>query len=177
MKKIICLFLFALPFLNFSQEQLTFKSGGRVYNSNSEKLTSDEVRTLLQPNPEALQLFNAGRSKKTVGNIFLWVGTTTFIGKFIYNSTQTKFSTQIVGYGSFGQPIIVTNSKTYSNTLLFIGAGLVIIAIPIKIGFSKKIKKSLDLINNDFKNPKTSFTIDSTNFISNSNGFGISITF
>ena len=71
--------MFALPFINFSQEQLTFKSGGRVYNSNSEKLTSNEVRTLLQPNPEALQLFNAGRSKKTVGNILLYGGISTVI--------------------------------------------------------------------------------------------------
>ena len=164
MKKIICLFLFALPFINFSQEQLTFKSGGRVYNSNSEKLTSNEVRTLLQPNPEALQLFNAGRSKKTVGNILLYGGISTVVIKHI--SMLNKYS------GTSYNKNIETN-----NVMYFVGGALVIIAIPIKIGFSKKIKKSLELINNDFKNPKTGLTIDSTNFISNSDGFGISITF
>ncbi len=162
MKKIICLFLFALPFINFSQEQLTFKSGGRVYNSNLEKLTSDEVRTLLQPNPEALQLFNAGRSKKTVGNILLYCGVSTVI---------------INHYSIFKNAKNKGDINSSRNIPYIIGGGLILIAIPIKIGFSKKIKKSLDLINNDFKNPKTSFTIDSTNFISNSNGFGISITF
>lgn len=162
MKKIICLFLFALPFLNFSQEQLTFKSGGRVYNSNLEKLTSDEVRTLLQPNPEALQLFNAGRSKKTVGNILLYGGVSTVV---------------INHYSIFKNAKNKGDINSSRNIPYIIGGGLILIAIPIKIGFSKKIKKSLELINNDFKNPKTGLTIDSTNFISNSNGFGISITF
>ena len=53
----------------------------------------------------------------------------------------------------------------------------ILISIPIKGGFSKNIKNAVALINEDFKNPKTSFNIESTSFISNTNGLGISITF
>jgi hypothetical protein len=64
-----------------------------------------------------------------------------------------------------------------NNIMYFVGAGMVIIAIPIKLGFSKKIKKAVSLINEDFKKPNTGFNIESTSFVSNANGFGISITF
>ena len=54
---------------------------------------------------------------------------------------------------------------------------VIIIAIPIKLGFSKKIKRAVSLVNEDFKKPTTGFNIESTSFVSNANGFGISITF
>lgn len=177
MKKIAVLLLVFLPIISFSQDQITYKSGGRVFNYNNQKLSSNEVRSLMENSSDALKLFNAGKSKQTIGNILLWGGTSTLIGKFIYNATQNKTSTQLVGYGAFGQPIVVNTSKTYSNTLLFVSAGIILIAIPIKIGFSKKIKKAVDLINEDLKNPKTGFNLESTNFISNSNGVGFSFTF
>jgi len=107
----------------------------------------------------------------------LYGGSATLIGKFLFNATKTDNSYEVVGYGSFGQPIVVNNSKTYSNTLLFVSAGIILIAIPIKIGFSKKIKRAVLLMNEDLKTPKTSFNIESTSFVSNSNGIGISITF
>ena len=171
------LFLLVLPLLNFAQDTLTYKSGGRIFNSNQQKLSSEEVRNLFANNTEALKLYNAGKTKQTIGNILLWGGSATLIGKFIFNATQTKNSTQLVGYGAFGQPIVVNNSKTYSNTLLFVSAAVVIIAIPIKLGFSKKIKRAVSLANEDLKKPNTGFNIESTSFISNSNGYGISITF
>lgn len=177
MKKIALLFLLVLPLLSFAQDTLTYKGSGRIFNSNQQKLTSDEVRSLFANNTEALNLYNSGKTKQTIGNILLWGGATTLVGKFIYNATQTKMTSQIVGYGSFGQPIIVTNSKTYSNTLLFVSGAIVVIAIPIKLGFSKKIKRAVSLVNEDFKKPTTGFNIESTSFVSNANGFGISITF
>ena len=167
MKKLLYIVLALLPFFSFSQEQFSFKSGGRVFNSNSQKLTTTEVRATLESNSQALKLYNAGRTKKTVGNIFLYGGISTIITTHLVRVTDSNT------FDQFGRP----TSKTRSNTMYFVGAGVVLIAIPIKIGFTKKIKKSLELINQDFKNPKTSFNIDSTTFISNSNGFGISITF
>jgi hypothetical protein len=72
---------------------------------------------------------------------------------------------------------VVNTSNVQSNNIMyFVGAGLILTAIPIKIGLSKKIKKAVLLMNEDLKTPKTSFNIESTSFISNSNGFGISIT-
>jgi hypothetical protein len=54
---------------------------------------------------------------------------------------------------------------------------MVIASIPIKIGYSKKIKTSVNMINEDLKNPQTGFNIESTYIISNSDGIGISVSF
>lgn len=177
MKDLILFLLLTSSFFCFSQDVLTFKSTSRVFNSDNVKLTSSEVRDLFATNPEALRLYNSGKTKQTLGNILLYGGSATLIGKFLFNATKTDNSYEVVGYGSFGQPIVVNNSKTYSNTLLFVSAGIILIAIPIKIGFSKKIKRAVLLMNEDLKTPKTSFNIESTSFVSNSNGIGISITF
>lgn len=178
MKNIALVFIVILPLFSFSQEALTVKGDGRVFNSNNQKLTSNEVRDLFATNAEALKLYNAGRSKKTIGNILLCTGGITIVGKFISNKIEnSKNKPELVGYGYFGNPIIQFNGKTPTNNLFIVGGAMVLIALPIKIGFLKKIKKSVSLINEDIKNPKTGFNIDSTTFISNSDGFGISITF
>ena len=52
---------------SFSQE-LTYKSGGRIFNSDGKKMSPTEVRELLSAEPGMLQFYNAGRSKKTIGN-------------------------------------------------------------------------------------------------------------
>ena len=161
MKKIIFIVIF-FPIICFSQDQLTYKSGGRIYNSDNQKLTGDDVRSMMAQNSEELKLYNAGKSKQTVGNIMLYGGIAT-VAINHYSILQNAKNKGAI------------NSDR--NIPYIIGAGLIITAIPIKIGFSKKIKKAVTLINEGLKNPKTSFNIESTNFISNSNGLGISITF
>lgn len=126
------------------------------------KLSSTEVRSLYANNPEALRLYNTGMAKKTIGNILLYGGITSVIVKH-YSALTT----------SNNGP----NTESYNNVLYFVGAGAALIAIPIKIGFSRKIKKSVLLINEDLRNSQTGFNIESTTFISNSNGVGFSITF
>ncbi len=162
MRKLLLLLLLIIPFFSFSQDILTYKSGGRIFNSNNQKLNSDEVRSLLSNNSDALNLYNAGKSKQTLGNILLYGG----------------ISTVIINHYS-----IIQNAKNKGdinssrNIPYIIGGGLILTAIPIKIGFSKKIKKAVNLTNVDIKNPKTGFNLESTNFISNSNGVGFSFTF
>lgn len=163
MKKLSLLFLLIFPLLNFAQDTLTCKSGGRVYNSNQQKLTSEEIQSLLANNTEALHLYNVGKTKQTLGGILFYGGISTCIIKHI--SMINKHS----GTNS-------VNANT-NNVMYFIGGAMTVIAIPIKLGFSKKIERAISLINEDLKNPKTGFHIESTSFISNSNGIGISITF
>jgi hypothetical protein len=163
MKKIALLFLLVLPLLSSAQDTLTYKGSGRIFNSSQQKLTSDEVRGLFVNNTEALSLYNSGKTKQTLGNILFYGGISTVIIKHI--SMLNKYS---------GSNALKADSN---NIMYFVGAGMVIIAIPIKLGFSKKIKKAVSLINEDFKKPNTGFNIESTSFVSNANGFGISITF
>jgi hypothetical protein len=162
MKQLITFLLLTISFFCFSQDALTFKSTSRVFNSSNQKLTSSEIRDLFASNPEALKLYNVGKTKQTLGNILLYGGITTVVIKHISALNRTNDG---------------PNFESYSNVLYFVGAGAALIAIPIKIGFSKKIKKAVSLMNEDLKNPKIGFNIESTTFISNSNGVGISITF
>ena len=53
---------------------------------------------------------------------------------------------------------------------------MIIIAIPIKLGFSNKIRDVVKLMNEDVNKQKTTF-IESADFIANSNGIGVSIGF
>jgi len=163
MKKTALLFLLVLPLLNFAQDTLTCKSNGRVFNSNQQKLTSEEVKSLLVNNTEALHLYNIGKTKQTLGSILLYGGMSTVVIKHITMINKHSGTNSL-------------NADT-NNVMYFVGGAMVIIAIPIKLGFSKKIKRAVALINEDLKKPNTGFNIESTSFISNSNGFGISITF
>lgn len=163
MKKIVLLFLLVIPLLSFAQDTLTCKSSGRVFNSNQQKLSSEEVKSLLVNNTKALHLYNLGKTKQTLGNILLYGGVSSVIVKHI--SMINKHS----GTNSL-------NADT-NNVMYFVGGAMVIIAIPIKLGFSKKIKQAISLINEDLKKPNTGLNIESTSFVSNANGFGISITF
>ena len=159
----ILIILLAFPFFCFSQDALIIKGNSKVFNSNNVKLSPEQVRSLLSNNSDALHLYNSGKTKKTVGNILLYGGISTVIIKHFSMLHKYKVNRD-------------QNFET-SNVMYFVGAGIVLISIPIKIGFSRKIEKSIDLINEDFKNPKNVFNIETTNFISNGNGFGISLTF
>lgn len=163
LKKIALLFLLVFPLLSFCQDTLTYKGNGRIFNSSQQKLSSENVRSLISNNTEALHLYNSGKTKQTLGNIFLYGGISIVIIKHI--TMLNKYS---------GQNALKAESN---NVMYFVGGAITIIAIPIKIGFSKKIKRAVTTVNEDLKNPKTGFNIESTSFVSNSNGFGISITF
>jgi hypothetical protein len=55
---------------------------------------------------------------------------------------------------------------------------MVLIAIPIKIGFQKKIKKSIILMNDEIKLQKQNTGINfESNIIANANGVGLKLTF
>jgi hypothetical protein len=162
MKNLFALFLLLTSFLCLSQEALTFKGTSKVLNSDKVKLSPTEVRDLFVANPEALRLYNSGKTKQTLGNILLYGGIATVAINHYSIMQQAKNRANIDGD---------------RNIPYAIGGVLILTAIPIKIGFSKKIEKAVSLMNEDLKNPKTGSNIESTSFISNSNGLGISITF
>ena len=164
MKKVILLLIVILPLISFSQETFTFKSGGRVLQDNI-KISPTAVRDQFNANKQISDLYNAGRTKKTVGNVLLYGGIGTLIIKHI-----TVINANKVSNGN------LYDIKKTSNVLYGVGAGIVLLSIPIKIGFQKKIKKAISLMNDEVQKPKTAF-IEKATFISNSNGFGVSITF
>lgn len=164
MKQIItCLFL-TLSLTAFSQ-QLTYKSGGTVYNAENKRLSSDEVRQLLANNSEALSLYNAGRSKKTWGNVLFYGGIGLVATNLIIGMNTDNSTTSYPGNGYYPS----VKSEPTNMTAAIIGGALIVASIPIKIGFPKKIKSALSkyndgLVNNYKPAPKTTL-LASTNQI------------
>jgi hypothetical protein len=145
--KIIITFFIILPIVTFSQ-QLSYQSGGTVYNSENVKLSPNDVRNLLATNTETLALFNSGRNKKTWGNILFYGG----LGLITTNVVvaATTYNMEITGH--FYDPISGSTFPKYENksssmAVAAIGGALVAISIPIKIGYPKKIKQALSTYN------------------------------
>lgn len=163
MKKIVLLsLLFIMPLIVSSQEMLTYKSGGRVFNTENKKIKALDVRVIMASNPEALKLYNAGKAKQTWGNVLLYGG----ISTVVVNHISVAKSSTSPGSVNAGR-----------NIPYVVGAAMVLVALPIKIGFSKKIKKSINIMNDEIKNPSSGFNIETSSFIANANGIGVSITF
>jgi hypothetical protein len=112
--------LLLLSSLSFAQ--LTTASRGRVFNSENKQLTVEEVRNLLSTNVPMLDLYDAGRAKKTAGNILLIGGAAAIVADLATGFTQ---------------------DKQYPTALTFVGATALIVAIPVKIGYSRKIRKAI----------------------------------
>ncbi len=142
----------------FSQSTFKFKSGGRV-TYNDVKMSSDSIRNLMSTSPKALELYNIGRTKKTFGNVLLFGG---IGGVLIALNNQRRAYATADGGASY--------------TPLIVGGVMLITAIPVKIGFSNKIRQAIILANQNLINPKTSY-IESTDLVINSNGIGFQITF
>lgn len=155
MKNLLILTLLFFSFSILSQETYTMKSGGRVFNSKEEKLNPDKVRE--EFSGEALNLYNSGRNKKTVGNLFLYTGIITSpiaISAFLNDAPRGT---------------VYTTAGITLTCLL--------VSIPIKTGYSKKIKKSVELMNGINSSSSTSFNIENTSVVINQNGAGFRITF
>lgn len=164
MKKILFSFLL-LSSLAFSQETYTFKSGGRVFE-NGERIKTPQIESIFKDKPEIVNLYKSGRTKKTVGNVFLYSG----IGIIALKHYDRVTTQNVDAYGN--------TTKKDSNVMYFVGAGITLIAIPIKIGFQKKIKKSVVLMNEDANSKTKNIGLNyETNIIANSNGVGLKITF
>lgn len=173
MQKIIVGLFLILPVLTFSQV-LKYASGGTVYNSENIKLDPEEVRGLMVNKPDALALYNSGRNKKTWGNVCLYSGLGLIVANVVHAANTDKTTSTNTGYGSTASPSIQSERADFS--LAIIGGILVVVAIPIKIGFSKKVKRAVDLMNVAYQKETVGF-MESSSVIVNSRGVGIAITF
>jgi hypothetical protein len=72
MVKQLFLFLFLIFSLHSFSQKLIYNSNWNILNSEDEKISPTQVRELLANNEQLLANYNAGRSKKTAGNILLW---------------------------------------------------------------------------------------------------------
>lgn len=155
MRKTLLPFLLLLSFFANSQ-QLTYASRGRVKDSNNNIIAPAKVREMLMANQNALNEYNAGRSKKTLGNVLLIGGSTLLVADL-----------GLAFYTGQWKP----------NVLTIAGPAAMIAAIPVKIGFTKKIKSAIDGHNSDIVTSKTQPDRPLFAICANSCGVGLQIQF
>lgn len=153
--KFLLFLLLAVAFNSFSQE-LKYKSGGRIFNSEGKKMSPNEVRELLSKEPGMLQFYNTGRSKKSIGNTLLYGGLAILATDFL---------------------IAAGAESEYPSPLTYVGATSILMSIPVKIGFSKKIKTVVKDYNTKLSEKDGGNASEQIYFVSNGNSFGVKIIF
>ena len=153
-KPLFFIILFLCSLQSHSQK-LVYKSNGNILNSENQKISPNQVRALLANNEKLLADYDAGRAKKTVGNVLLIGGS----GLFFFDTAYRLY-----------------NGVSIPSTVSFVGAIAVVLSFPIKIGFSKKIKNVVTEYNNQFATGNVNFDEPKLNLIANSNGIGFRLT-
>jgi len=145
-----------------------YKSSGTITDSENNKISPDQVRELLKDNEKLLAEYNAGRSKKTVGNVLLIGGLGLIVTDLVIGA-NTDGNTTVTGN-------IIQTERNYPSALTYVGLVALVVAIPVKIGFSKKIKNVVTEYNNQSTTGYNQFNNRKLDLITNSNGIGLRFT-
>ena len=156
----VLLFFFCL--LQSHSQKLVYKSNGTILNSENQQISPDQVRELLKNNQKLLADYNAGRSKKTVGNVLLYGGMGLFLINTYYQTLSSNSNYNDNNYEN-GNPFVLS----------IVGLASMAVAIPVKIGFSKRIKNVVTEYNNQ---SATGYNNSKLDLITNSNGIGLRFT-
>lgn len=167
-KQLFILLFFVCSLQTFSQK-LVYSSNGNILNSENQKISPDQVRELLINNQKLLADYNAGRTKKTFGNVLIIGGSVLIIADLMIGLT-TNGNQTVSGNGTYYS---VQSEKNYPTALTYIGLASLVIAIPVKIGFSNKIEKVVTDYNNQLT---TGYNKPKLDLITNSNGIGFRLT-
>ena len=149
--KIVLLLL--LCQLSFAQK-LVYKNRGNIEDNKGNNLSSAEIRSLIANNETLLAEYNDGRRKKTVGNVLLLGGLSLSAGVLAVQLFE-------------GKPV--------STGLVAVGFVSLLVAIPVKIGFTKKIKHVVSEFNNQSIVDANNFKVNNLDIIANSNGLGFKL--
>jgi len=152
MKKLIVLLAILLSSFAYSQE-ITMQ--GHKYFVNGQQLSSREVKEKLASNAQALELFKSGKNKASLGGMFLGLG--------------VAFCTADLVKG-------LVSDEDYPGPATYIGAGLLVVSVPILIGKNKKMTQGIEMYNAGLKN-SGDFEDLELNLIANQNGYGIQLRF
>ena len=161
---VILAFLFT-SLLSFSQT-LTVNGSGNVFDANGNKWTLKEVEDILYTNPKALELYKEGREKKTWGNVLIYGGLAAVATNLIINATTEGATYE---YGQFK-----TAKQTFAPAI--IGAAMIVVGIPVKIGHSKRVKTAINMYNTSLNNTVQK-TETKVTFLASTNQVGFKLEF
>ena len=171
-KPLFFLLLFFCSLQSHSQK-LVYKSNGTILDSESQKISPNQVRELLKDNQQLLEDYNDGRSKKTLGNILIISGLGFLTADLVQGVTASGISATPIGGGQYA---LQDEKNNYPSLMTYIGIAAVIIAIPIKIGFSNKIKNVVTEYNNQNATGYKQFNQPRMDLITNLSGIGLRMT-
>ena len=165
-QKVFFLLVLSMCLKSWSQT-LVYKGNGTVTNQKNTVLTPNLVRIALAENPDLLKEYNIGRRKKTVGNTMLLAGPILIgVGTMAY---------VISNFDSGMNPGYDEPKNTVPKIMMGTGLAAMLIAIPVKIGFSKKIKNSIAQYNNRLGTTSETNNTD-LEIVGNTNGIGLRLT-
>jgi len=153
MKKLLLTLVLLISIASFAQE-ITLERG--KYYVNGSQISTRETKKLLETNYKALRRFESGLSKESTGGFLIGLG-----GALVITDL-------VVG---------LVSDVHYPTAATYIGAGALVIAIPVLSGKNKKIKEGIDLYNSGLKNVGSIDADFEVNFIGNQRGYGIQIRF
>ncbi len=153
MKKLLLALILLFSIASFSQE-ITLERG--KYYVNGSQISTRETKKILETNYKALRRFKSGLSKESTGGFLIGFG-----GALIITDL-------VVG---------LVSDVHYPTAATYVGAGSLLVAIPILSGKNKKIKEGIDLYNSELKNVGSTDSNFEVNLIGNQRGYGIQIRF
>ncbi len=94
------------------------------------------------------------------------------VADLIHGVTASGMTATPTGGGNYS----LQSERTYPTALTYIGVAAIIIAIPVKIGFSKKIKNVVNEYNNQKATGNLDINKQKLDIITNSKGIGFRFT-
>jgi len=158
MKKITLTLTFVITTLTFCNAQkidIEKVSGGYKYTQNDELMSIGDLASVIESNTKAFELIKKGRTNRSFGAVL-----------------------GFAGGGLVGWPIGTAIGGGESNWILAgIGAGLIIIGIPISSSANKKINQAVDVYNASLNSTANNKFKPEFNIIANAGGVGLSMNF
>ncbi len=158
MKKItltLTLVLITITFCNAQKIDIEKVFGGYKYTQNDELMSIGDLASIIKSNTSAFELMNKGRTNRSLAAVL-----------------------GFAGGGLIGWPLGTSLGGGDANwTLAGIGAGLVIIGIPISSSANKKINQAVELYNASLNSTSCNEFKPEFKIIANVNGVGLSMNF
>ncbi len=145
----------AMTFCNAQKIEMTKIFGGYKFTQDGTPLNRRDLVKTMQPNQEAFDLIKKSQSNNTLASIF-----------------------SFVGGGLIGWPIGTAIGGGEPNwTLAGVGAGLIVISIPISSNAGKKAKQAVELYNSSLSQTSYNENKPKLKLVANGHGIGISMNF
>ncbi|WP_298498032.1 hypothetical protein [uncultured Algibacter sp.] len=151
----LILIVTSITFCNAQKIDIEKVFGGYKYTYNDKLISIGDLASIIETNTNAFNLIRKGRTNRSLSAVL-----------------------GFAGGGLVGWPLGTSMGGGNANwTLAGIGAGLIIIAIPISSSANKKINQAVELYNASLNGSTNTHFKPEFNIIANSSGLGLSVNF